>query len=79
MLLEAVEQFRKQQSEKIKLCIVGEWAVNLSETDKKAFLDVCEDFSISTRKLLTVLKTAGASFSLEAIRKHRNGECPCQA
>jgi len=79
MLSEAVKDFKSQRVNAIKRCIVGEWSLTLSEEDQEVFNEVIVDFSISTRKLLTILKTAGASFSLEAIRKHRNEECPCQA
>lgn len=78
MLSEAVKEFKTQRVNAIKRCIVGEWAQTLSDEDAEVFNEVLVDYSISTRQLLTVLKTAGAGFSLEAIRKHRNEECPCQ-
>lgn len=79
MLAEALKDYKHTRATQVRLCIVGGWSSTLSEEDQASFKEALEDYSISARSLLTILNNVGASFSLEALRKHRNQECPCQA
>ncbi len=78
MLAEAIKEF-KEHKRVSKRCIVGDWSLALSEEDQIQLKDAILDNEISTRQLHKILRSAGATFSLEAIRKHRNEECPCQS
>ena len=77
MLAEALKEYKQTRATTVRKCIVGSWSSNLSEEDQASFKEALQDYSISARSLLNILNNVGASFSLEALRKHRNGECPC--
>ena len=79
MLSTALKLYRNSKKNERKHCVVAQWAVKLSEEDASSFTEALVDYSISNRQLLNILKSVGAPFSLEALRKHRNQECPCQA
>ena len=79
MLAEALNEFKNKRLMEVKRCIVGEWSEALSDDDQQVLSEAMVDYSISNRQLLMILRNAGASFSLEAIRRHRNEECPCRA
>lgn len=78
MLADAIKDFKEQRLLEVKRCIITEWAHSLSEDDQTAFEQVMIDYSISNRQLLKIFRNAGATFSLEALRKHRNEECQCR-
>jgi hypothetical protein len=79
MLAQALKEYKEHVNSQTRKCIVGTWSLTLSEEDQDAFTETLTDASLSTRALMSVLRTANANFSLEALRKHRTGECPCQA
>jgi hypothetical protein len=78
VLAEALNEFKTKRLMEVKRCIVGEWSEALSDNDQQVLSEAMMDYSISNRQLLMILRNAGASFSLEAIRRHRNEECPCR-
>lgn len=79
MLSTALKMYRNSKANERKLCVIAQWVAELSEEDASSFEEALVDYSISNRQLLNILKSVGAPFSLEALRKHRNEECPCQA
>lgn len=79
MLSTALRAYRTSKKNERKLCVIAQWVETLLEEDTSSFEEALTDYSISNRQLLNILKSVGAPFSLEALRKHRNQECPCQA
>jgi len=77
VLSSALSEYRNAKQNTRKSCVIAQWATDLSEEDSASFAEALTDYSISNRQLLTILKSVGAPFSLEALRKHRNEECPC--
>lgn len=77
MLAEAIKEYKEQRLLE-KRCIMGEWSSKLPAEDRKELEDALVDGEISTRQLHKILRSIGATFSLEVVRKHRNEECPCQ-
>lgn len=77
MLADALKNFKEERASAVRRCVVGEWSTTLSEEDQGLLVEALADYTISNRQLLKILRDAGASYSLEAIRKHRNQECPC--
>lgn len=78
MLAKALQEHRDARSSKQKQCIVKEWAGTLEEADIVHFNDAMGDFTLSNRELHQIFRNAGASYCLEALRKHRTQVCPCQ-
>jgi hypothetical protein len=78
MLETLYEEAKQQNSFNINYCVVGQWAVNLSDQDKIAFDQSLNDDDFSSRSLFTLYKNAGATFGLTSLRIHRNGECGCR-
>lgn len=78
MLAESLKEFKEQRMLNIKRCIIGEWSSALEENDQAAFDEAISDYTISNRQLLRILRDSGAMYSLEALRRHRNEECPCR-
>jgi hypothetical protein len=62
----------------IGMCVVGQWAATLTDTDKIAFEQSLNDDDFSTRSLFPMYKNAGATFGLTSLREHRNGNCSCR-
>lgn len=79
MLADALKEYKTLKSTQVRRCIVGDWSAKLPAEDQEVLEEVLNDVSISNRALLTILRTADANYSLEALRKHRTQECPCQA
>lgn len=79
MLSTALKDYRAAKKSERRTCVIAQWATGLSDEDTLSFEEALVDYSISNRQLLNILKSVGAPFSLEALRKHRNQECPCQA
>jgi hypothetical protein len=77
MLADALNNFKQARDSAVRRCVVGDWSTTLSEEDQGLLVEALADYTISNRQLLKILHNAGASYSLEAIRKHRNQECPC--
>ena len=67
----------KEQAKVSGYCLVGQWAISLSDSDKAAFTASIDDVDFSTRSLFKLYKKAGATFGLTSLLTHRNGECGC--
>jgi len=61
-----------------KLCIVGQWASTLSESDKSALDTAMDDDELTTKDLFVLLRRAGGTFGRTSVREHRQGECVCR-
>jgi len=61
-----------------KLCIVGQWASTLSESDKSALETAMDDDELTTKDLFVLLRRAGGTFGRTSVREHRQGECVCR-
>jgi hypothetical protein len=59
-------------------CVVGAWATNMSDSDRKAFDESLNDEDFTTRGLHTLYQSAGATFGLTSLKEHRNGNCACR-
>lgn len=78
MLAEALADYREHKLTAKKRCCVARWAMTLSEEDQTAFDAAVRDYKISNRALHTLFRKAGATYSSEALRRHRNEDCGCQ-
>jgi len=67
----------KQSNKLLTYCVVGQWAVLLSEEDRAAFDTSLNDADFSTRSLYKLYSNAGATFGLTSLLTHRNGACGC--
>jgi hypothetical protein len=67
----------KEQVKFSNYCLIGQWSMSLSESDKAAFDTSINDVDFSTRGLFKLYKKAGATFGLSSLLIHRNGECGC--
>lgn len=67
----------KEKNKYSNYCVVGQWAVALSEADRAAFDTSINDADFSTRSLYKLYQKAGATFGLSSLLTHRNGECGC--
>lgn len=61
-----------------KLCIVGQWASTLSESDKATLDTAMDDDELTTKDLFVLLRRAGGNFGRTSVREHRQGECVCR-
>ena len=59
-------------------CVVGQWAVSLTEADQVAFSNSLNDDDFSSKSLFVLYKNAGAPFGLTSLKEHRNGSCSCR-
>jgi len=78
MLQQLYADAKEVNSIVVNHCVVGQWAVTLSEADRNAFDQSLNDDDFSTRSLYTLYKNAGATFGPTSLRMHRNGECGCR-
>lgn len=78
MLAEALAEYKETQLSRNKRCGAGNWGESLSEEDRIQFKDALLDTAFSTKDLYTIFNKVGAPFSIETLRRHRNGECSCQ-
>lgn len=78
MLAEALAEYREHTLTATKRCCVARWALTLSDEDQAAFKSSVRDYGISTRQLHNLFRKAGATYSSEALRRHRNEDCGCQ-
>jgi hypothetical protein len=69
---------KEENSLFIGKCVVGQWAITLTNEDAIAFANSLNDEDFSTRALHTLYKNAGASFGLTSLKEHRNGNCSCR-
>ena len=76
-MLENLYTEAKEQAKVSGYCLVGQWAISLSDSDKAAFTASIDDVDFSTRSLFKLYKKAGATFGLTSLLTHRNGECGC--
>lgn len=67
----------KEQAKVSSYCLIGQWAISLSDSDRAAFDTSIDDVDFSTRSLFKLYKKAGATFGLTSLLTHRNGECGC--
>ena len=67
----------KEQAKVSGYCLIGQWAISLSDSDRAAFDTSIDDVDFSTRSLFKLYKQAGATFGLTSLLTHRNGECGC--
>ena len=67
----------KEQAKVSSYCLIGQWAMSLTESDRAAFDASIDDVDFSTRSLFKLYKKAGATFGLTSLLTHRNGECGC--
>lgn len=67
----------REQAKVSSYCLIGQWAISLSESDRAAFDASIDDVDFSTRSLFKLYKKAGATFGLTSLLTHRNGECGC--
>lgn len=77
-MLQDLYSAAKQEREVLSYCVVGQWAMSLSEDDKAAFDKSIDDVDFSTRSLFKLYQKAGAPFGLSSLLSHRNGECACR-
>ena len=78
MLRDLYAEARHEKTTVGNLCVVGQWAVSLSEEDKAAFDNSIDDVDFSTRSLFKLYQKAGAPFGLSSLLSHRNGDCACR-
>jgi hypothetical protein len=76
-LLDDLYSQAKEQAKVSSYCLIGQWAISLSDSDKAAFDISIDDVDFSTRSLFKLYKKAGATFGLTSLLTHRNGECGC--
>lgn len=78
-LANVLAEYREHQVTAVRRCCVARWGMGLeTEADIAAFQSSIRDFSISTRELHNLFRKAGADYSAEALRRHRNQDCGCQ-
>jgi len=76
-MLDKLYEDAKEQAKENKHCLIGQWALSLSDTDRAAFTASINDVDFSTRSLYKLYQKAGATFGLTSLLTHRNGECGC--
>ena len=76
-MLDKLYEDAKEQAKESKHCLIGQWALSLSDTDGAAFTASINDVDFSTRSLYKLYQKAGATFGLTSLLTHRNGECGC--
>jgi len=77
MLAEALQDYKIKISTQVRKCVVGEWSDHLSEEDQVLLEEALNDASIPNRALLQIFRTVGATYSVEALRRHRTEACAC--
>lgn len=78
MLAEALAEYKVNNLSRSKRCGVGNWGETLTPEDNVQFKEALLDKEFSTRDLYTIFNKVGAPYSMETLRRHRNGECSCQ-
>jgi hypothetical protein len=76
-MLDELYEEAKDKSKISNHCVVGQWSVSLTDSDKAAFNTSINDVDFSTRSLFKLYQKAGATFGLTSLLTHRNGECGC--
>lgn len=59
------------------MCVVGEWAETLDDSDRKEFEQALENGTIPARIIWAVMVRRGFTRKETAVQRHRKGSCAC--